>query len=237
MKSFSAEETQYLKGNKFSNGVKFDMSTKLSNKPRIEHILNFVRDKNVIHFGFADHLELIQKKIDKNTWLHKILVENTKICVGIDINWKSVEFVRNELGYPNVYCLDINNDSLPSEIFEHRYDVLILGEILEHVNNPVEFLSKIHEYFGDFADFILITVPNAFDITNLRCILEQKEFINSDHRYWFTAYTLGKVLHESGFKDYKFAFSQTHFPDSLLWGTICKKFPMTRESIIACATF
>jgi hypothetical protein len=44
----------------------------------------------------------------------------------------------------------------------------------------------------------VITVPNAWTQTTMRMANRSAEIINSDHRYWFTPYTLSKVIVQAG---------------------------------------
>ena len=113
--------------------------------------------------------------------------------MGIDINKEGIDFLKSELGYQDIKCADILNDEIP-DITEHSWDYLLMGEVLEHIDDPVLFLSRIKEKFSGVIGQLLITVPNAFAWLNVKYALKHMEFINSDHRYWFTPYTLGKIL-------------------------------------------
>ncbi len=52
--------------------------------------------------------------------------------------------------------------------------------------------------FTSIADRIIVTVPNAFKFENFLNAMRDREAINSDHRYWFTVYTIAKVMTLSG---------------------------------------
>lgn len=235
---FNETDLLHLTGEQFSNGRKFIVADpKKGNLTRFEHLLNLTKDKRIVHFGFADHIPLIKEKIERNQWLHKLLINNTKLCVGIDIDKNSVDHLVNEFSIQNIYALDIENDEIPAEIVNEKFDYLILGEVLEHTDNPVQFLKSIHAKFNLSTKAIIITVPNAYDISSLNEIRFHKEFINTDHRYWFTPFTLAKVLSQSSYSDFNFEFSQTFMPSSRWQKFIVKKYPATRETIIMIAQF
>ena len=80
-----------------------------------------------------------------------------------------------------------------------KWDYLVAGEIVEHLDNPVEFLRLLNERYKQRVDKIIITVPNAFRINNLTFSMKGQECINTDHRYWFTPYTICKVVHRANF--------------------------------------
>lgn len=79
-----------------------------------------------------------------------------------------------------------------------RWDYAILGEILEHIDNPVSYLNAIQQLYSDCLIRIVITVPNAWTQATMRMANRSTEIINSDHRYWFTPYTLSKVMVQAG---------------------------------------
>ncbi|MBE9547614.1 MAG: hypothetical protein IMF10_09025 [Proteobacteria bacterium] len=82
---------------------------------------------------------------------------------------------------------------------------------MEHVDNPVLFLDSIKRKYSKHIDKLIITVPNAFKIENFIFIKNDNiEMINSDHRYWFTPYTLGKVVTRACLKIEGYGFFQSY---------------------------
>ncbi len=184
---------EYLEGTKISTGLQ----VKFPDQPyatRIELLEKLSSSKKIIHVGFTDHKDIIRAKIKANVWLHKRLMNVSERCIGIDINCETVEFVRSELGIGDIYCSDITSDGLPSDLKNTKWDCIILGEVLEHIDNPVLFLKNLKDKVSSSVERIILTVPNAFRYANLDFALKGKEVINSDHRYWFTPYTIMKVL-------------------------------------------
>lgn len=203
---FNKKVIEYLNGNQFDNGLYIDISkeekTILS---RHEKILNLVKGKSVIHLGCCDHIPLIKEKIDNDLWLHKKITDVSKECIGVDINSEGIDFLKSELGYDNVICNDITSDDI-EKLSKQKWDYIIIGEILEHVNNPVQFLNDIVKKYGHLISNFLITVPNAFSMTNFKGVKKGQEIINTDHRYWFSPFTLAKVGYEAGLEIEEFFF-------------------------------
>ena len=130
-------------------------------------------------------------------YLHKQLSQVSAKCLGIDINAEAVEYIKSK-GINNVIIEDITKSDI-SQIKNEKWDYLLLAEMLEHIDNPVEFLRKIVENYKNNIGSFIITVPNAFGLIHLGNVLNLgKEIVNSDHRYWFTPYTLWKVIHQAG---------------------------------------
>ena len=53
--------------------------------------------------------------------------------------------------------------------------------------------------YSAFTNELVITVPNAMSIKNTVFSFSNKEQINSDHYYWFSPYTLSRILIKAGF--------------------------------------
>lgn len=190
----NSELLRYLKGADLSTSLTVNISrTKYIPVSRENAITELVRNKDVIHIGCSDHIKIIKEKIEKNIWLHKLITDNAKECIGIDINKESIEFLKNELGYSNVFHGDILVDTF-NNITEKEWDYAVFGEMIEHLDNPVNFLKTFKSRFGNYIRKFIITVPNIYCINQYRNMMKFQENINSDHRFWFTPYTISKIL-------------------------------------------
>ncbi|MEN3008909.1 methyltransferase domain-containing protein [Pseudothermotoga sp.] len=224
----------FLEGKAFSVGLHLQIPDQ-PYMTRFELLEKLLGNKTVIHIGFADHKDLILKKIENNTWLHKRLIEISQKCVGIDIDCETVEFVRKKLSIPNVFCLDIMEADLPIEILSAHWDCVLLGEIIEHVNNPVQFLTNLRKKFLGLVDSVIITTPNALRISNFEFALKGSEVINSDHRYWFTPYTLMKIATTAGYKIQNLYMVQSYH-DQNHWYLV-SKIAILRDDIVLVCNF
>ncbi len=197
----------YLASEQFSNGLLVPFgSEKGPMRTRMDYIETLVNGKTIIHMGCTDHIPLIKDKIAQGQWFHKRLMEKAARCLGVDINREAVQFVQSELGYTDVIVHDAIREAAHPTITAEQWDYMILGEILEHVNDPTLFLHTLQEKYGHCVEKLIITVPNAFDYANFLHAFRHTELINSDHRFWFTPYTLAKVAVEAGLKVDSFDF-------------------------------
>lgn len=237
----------YLTGETFSNGVKVSISK--SEKrilSRLEILEEFINGKSVLHIGCCDHIPLIENKIKNGLWLHSRLTEVSEKCLGIDIATDGIDYLKNKLNYDNVICANILSDTI-SEITNNRWDYIVLGEILEHTDDPIDFVKTLKKKYSNYVGKIIITVPNAFSLVNFKAIKLHSEIINSDHRYWFTPYTLAKILTISDFDVTDFYFCQEvtlkynwkaklKFRNQLKKWKL-KKYPAMRDTIVMVANF
>lgn len=190
----TSEDLKYLKGEKFDVDYKMKLSSDKSYN-RIDTLINLVKNTKVLHVGCCDHINVIDEKYKAGTWLHELLNDNCKQVIGIDINKEAIEYVINKKYADNVIYNNILMDKCVD--LDSKFDYMLLGEILEHVDNPVDFLSKIHDNYNGKIDKIIISVPNALKYCKKGNI--KYESINSDHKYYFTPYTLSKILTDAGF--------------------------------------
>jgi len=224
---------EYLVGLYKSNCYRFNVEKDNSLPNRLDLIENLVRYKKVVDLGFADEVNLIKKKLDKDEWLHKRISQSARRCLGIDINCEAVDWCKRNTPQTNLVCANISNE-LIREILYYEWDYLVMGELLEHLDSPVDFLKNIKERYGSSFQKIILTVPNAFRMNNFKNALHNFELINSDHRFWFTPYTLHKVAHRAGYKVNWYQLCQgIEVPFYKFHKRyLLKKFPLLRDTII-----
>jgi hypothetical protein len=201
------EVLKYLKGETFKTNLFVDIG-KSRHKiiSREAAIIDLIRDQNIIHIGCSDHIPVINQKISNNTWLHKLITDNAKNCIGIDIDKESIDFIRKETEYRNVFHGDILTDNFEM-INESNWDYVVFGEIIEHLDNPVNFLKVFKERYGNRINKFIITVPSIYNLHQFKNMMNYLEIINSDHRFWFTPYTIAKVLVSAGYNPEKINYA------------------------------
>jgi len=192
---------EYLLGKSFSNGAIINLNNmNLNTLYRDDYLLELAKGKNILHLGFVDHIPLIDEKIKRGNWLHKKLMDVSNICYGIDINKEGIEYIQDKYGYVNLYVVDITSDAIPKEILDTKFDYIFIPDVIEHIGNPVDFLKSILERFKDNTERIILTTPNAFRWNNFMNSFKTIEIINTDHRFWFTPFTLSKIVIDAGYK-------------------------------------
>jgi hypothetical protein len=204
--TFDEETWQYLRGEKFKNRIDVPLRYKEPIPNRVAFLTDMARGRKVVHLGCLDHQPLIADKIARKQWLHKELTDVSTACIGVDIDDEALHYVQQTFGYNNIVLGNFTTDRF-EQISSSRWDYAILGELLEHIDNPVQFLSAIRANYAGTIERIVVTVPNAWTQITMKMAQSSIEMINSDHRYWFTPYTLAKVLFQAGMvtEEIKFA--------------------------------
>ena len=221
----------YLNDNDFIGSLHVKISSP-SSKPKTRI------GKKVIHVGCVDHLPLVDAKIANDTWLHKLLSDKATRCLGIDINAEGIDYIK-KIGYEDSLTIDLIEDKASKIILDDHWDYLILGELMEHIDNPVMFLSQIREKYGHVIDKVLITVPNGLRWINFKRMLRNKEVINSDHRFWFTPYTMAKICTHAGLEieEFNFVLDYKMHPLSVITKTIYRLIPAFLDTLTMTAKF
>jgi 2-polyprenyl-3-methyl-5-hydroxy-6-metoxy-1,4-benzoquinol methylase len=227
---------KYLKGDQLSVDlhVKYSKQDKVVDK--IEYIKDLIRGKKVIDVGFADHYDIIEERLANKKWVHGIFREVTSKIMGVDIDPAAIDHIKAKLKIEDLYCHDITSSNLLQPILEENWDFLVLSEVLEHVSNPADFLSAIKSNYGSHIKRLIISVPNAFGAITLRSALNGVERINSDHRYWFTPYTLAKVVLDAGCKIDDFVLCNSYYPLSRFERMLVKRSPLLHHTLVMVVT-
>jgi hypothetical protein len=169
---------------------------------RIEYLQRRCVKKKVLHIGCLDHPEIIRERVESETWLHGILSNSSEFCLGVDINLAGYQLVQEEVGISNIQILDLCKpleEKDANDLRRIQWDLILCPEMLEHITNHQQFLDNLRR-LSHRGTTLIITGPNAFQISNFINALRGFETTNSDHKYWFTFYTLSRMLAANGWR-------------------------------------
>ena len=175
----------------------------LGRKVYIKHqlITELVKDKKVVHYGCVDDdKELIKQKLNKGYYLHKIVTEASEDTIGIDLNKKTFPHLK-KLGIDNVYYGDVEDPGTfdIDRLKIKKANVLLIPDLIEHLNNPGNMLEGIKNYFSEDI-IVYIFTPNPFAWYNFVATLATKEIYTDYHTMYFTTESMSVLLARYGFK-------------------------------------
>jgi Methyltransferase domain len=162
---------------------------------REDFILNFCKNKNVLHIGFTDY-PYTKEKWQHNNLLHAKIKKVAKFTFGIDNNQSSIDEYINLSGDTQVKYTDITNE-YPSDVLANNYDVIVFAEVLEHLQNPAKAIAVMAKTFRSNTK-ILVTVPNYTSLDSISASLNKTESIHRHHYWYFSPYTLNKLFENHG---------------------------------------
>lgn len=143
--------------------------------PFIEEL---VRDRDVLDIGIVSHSA---RYFDLEDWRHGRIAKHARSCLGLDILEPLVDDLRAR-GF-NVACVDATSKA----DLGSRYDVVFIGDVVEHVNNPCDLLAFGGRHLR-VGGKMYVTTPNPFARKWLRQFRRDNGALvtNLDHIAWIT---------------------------------------------------
>lgn len=133
------------------------------------------------------------------------LAKKAKNVTGIDFSEKSIEFAKKRFFLENIEY--IVSDAT-KDIQEQKFNVIVLSNVLEHIENRIEFLNKIRS----LAPKLLIRVPmiNRDWITLYKKELGLEWRLHNGHFIEYTLEIFKKEIAQAGLsvQDYSIQFGE-----------------------------
>ena len=128
---------------------------------RIDYILKSSKEKSVLHVGCTNS-PYTQRSIDDGSLLHTKLANVASKLYGIDLDEEGINIMQNA-GIKNLAAANVEDlvDKNPFDRID--FDIIIAGEIIEHLSNPGQFLDSIKPILLNPGSRLLITTVNAFN--------------------------------------------------------------------------
>jgi len=146
---------------------------------RLEFLQPWLQDKQVLHVGFVDWPKT---RVAKN--LHLCIAPWCKRLDGIDPNADKAELLR------------VPNGELYTqwEQVSDIYDIILVPEVIEHVDNVADFFSCLNRYAGT----LIITAPDVYLLQHHFRETENgfEELVHPDHNCWYSPYTLMNTINK-----------------------------------------
>jgi len=160
-------------------------------RDRIAFIVEMCRNQRVMHLGCAAW-PLTDQQLKDGTLLHSALCKVAKRVYGVDLSEEGIEFLR-ERGFKDLIRWDV--EKLSEIAIEEPVDVIVAGEVLEHVSNPGRFLTGASNFMKNRRTTLIISVPNAFSLRHfVPVLLHRTELVMPDHTAYYSFSTLKELL-------------------------------------------
>lgn len=157
---------------------------------RLDIMLDYVVGKRVLDLGCVEHEASVSDKGD--WWLHGLIREHAEHVRGVDYDIEEVVKLCGR-GY-DVVVADVEDMDLGD-----KFDVVIAGEIFEHLTNHRSFLKSVERHLLP-EGVLVMSVPNA---NSLNYVLQNMVFGHEvdawDHSVFFTPVTMSVMLMKCGF--------------------------------------
>ena len=161
---------------------------------RESYILNTARGKSVLHLGCADY-PFTEERIANGSWLHSKISSVSKSCVGFDLDAVTVNMLRDRY---KVESLIVGDAEKLYMLAPQKFELIIAGELIEHLNNPGLFLESARKVLKP-RGMLIITTANAFCLRRMMRVPFGTESVHPDHTYYFSHTTLRTLVQRFGY--------------------------------------
>lgn len=163
---------------------------------RIPHLTALATGKRVVHVGFADagYQEMQEQA---GTWLHAHLARAASSLVGIDLDEAGVQAAR-DAGF-EAHVADCRDPEALAALALEPADLVIAGEVIEHLDDPGAFLDGLHALLAPTGRLV-VTTPNASGLLNSAAAVVGAEINHPDHVVLFSWRTLTNLLGRHGWR-------------------------------------
>lgn len=164
---------------------------------RHQLLQRFCAGKEVLDLGCVDHA-VLSEQLDR--WTHRHLAAVAKSITGVDILEPEVLKLR-EKGY-NIQVGNVERLQMG-----RTFDVIVAGELIEHVFNQGLFLDSIKQHMH--ADSLLVlTTPNATSLSSFIEVLlfGSLKHVHPTHVLWHDSNTIAQLLEAHGFEVVELSF-------------------------------
>lgn len=149
---------------------------------RSRYLLDCVRGKSVLHVGCSDY-PITEDRLENDQLLHTMLCSSASTVYGIDLSEEGVTILRRH-GFSDVEVMDAEDLHINA-----KYDVVVAGDVMEHMNNPGKFLEGVLRVLAPGGELI-IGVPSALSVNVLKAWFLHREQVHCDHTFYFSPKTL-----------------------------------------------
>lgn len=173
---------------------------------RVDYLAQACDGQRVLHLGCVD-TPYTQQRLRDGMLLHSRLSLVASDLWGLDADERGLERLRRE-GFSNLIAGDV--EDLERTTLPGSFDVVVAGEIIEHLSNPGLFLAGVRRCLGPNSSLIVTTV-NAYCLMRwlvyaLRSRGGEIEPVHPDHVAYYSRATLSLLLHRCGFTVDEFRF-------------------------------
>lgn len=149
-----------------------------------EFILNYCKGKKVLDVG------CVGQDVDMNNelWLHNGIKKVANSLVGVDIQKKGLEIMKE-----NAFDV-LHVDEL--KVSKEKYDLIVMGDVIEHVDSAVEFLKFYKPFLSDSrgGGEMLISTPNFLSAKSIiSTLLFNFHSVNEEHTMWLCYKTFFEI--------------------------------------------
>lgn len=165
---------------------------------RIGFIVNACAGRRVLDLGAMDETAW-QAKRGRGTWLHEEISRRALHVDGVDNS--SLVPEEGLCSAPNAVIRrgDVEDPQSVVAALDSAPDMVVAGELIEHLENPLQFLRRFAGIERLAGKTLILTTPNATALHNVLIALAGRESTHHDHLCVLSYKTLETLCTRAGF--------------------------------------
>jgi hypothetical protein len=182
------------------------MNRKFELVQRVDFIKKTCVGKKVLHLGCTNY-PYTKESLENDILLHFEIEKIAGELYGFDFDQKGID-VLEESGAKNLFRADL--EKLEDVPLDETFDVIIAGEMIEHLSNPGLFLKGIQRFMNAQTNLVITTI-NAYSamrfmIYGLRGRGGALEPVHPDHVAYYSYKTLSLAVERENLQVRDFLF-------------------------------
>ena len=161
-------------------------------KDRVSYIMQLAANLDVLDVGCTG------KKADGGTpdiadTLHQALKPVCKTLVGVDSDEDGIRLMADE-GF------QVIPDDITTMDLERTFDLVIAGEVVEHLPNPGLALKNLGKHLNKSGKLVVTTCNPFYYRQQSKIARKGLIQVHPEHTAWYDPLTMGVLLNSSGFQ-------------------------------------
>ena len=207
---------------------------------RVDYLKDICRGKTVLHLG-CTNWPYTEAALEDEALLHIELQGIARELWGLDADEEGIKLLR-ERGVDNLYRADL--ERLETLEMDQQFDIILAGEMIEHLSNPGLFLRGIKRFMRPDSTLVITTI-NAYCgfrmvIYGLRGRGGWMEPVHPDHVAYYSYSTIRHMISRENLVAKRFLFydiGHEHRPHNRFYvnfiNDLCVRFaPQLADGII-----
>jgi hypothetical protein len=162
---------------------------------RDDFIIQTCNGRKVFHLGATDS-PMTLDKAQRGELLHQKLAPHCASLVGFDVDLAAIQLLSRDFGIDNIVACDLDKE-IPTE--RGKAEVLINGDIVEHVNSPGSLLQACNQLL-ELGGVMVLSTINALSVKQSVRALMGREPVHPDHVAYYSFANLGVLGSRFGFQ-------------------------------------
>jgi 2-polyprenyl-3-methyl-5-hydroxy-6-metoxy-1,4-benzoquinol methylase len=164
---------------------------------RFAFVTEICRGRSVLDLGALDETAYALKR-GRGTWLHEAIAAVAEQVIGVDSSAYVPEEGLRTGPNSEIQRGDITDLGVFVATRGFTPDVVVAGEVIEHLPNPLRFLHALGSVEQLRGSTLVITTPNATAVHNVAVGMLSRESTHHDHLCIFSYKTLNTLFKRSG---------------------------------------